>query len=387
LITAPHWARPPMTRASLVPFERGTPLGREQHGSGTEVWLPEEMWWSENVAPRPQGWVPHWWQDFSHGDNLRRLAASSPFATTRHSFAQTHRTYTTGFNHALGNFFGALDGFKTNANPIVKDWHQHTVQWPGFFEPRLLACEPANDGREPAVAAISARGKVVVAKAQGGSSVDTFSLTGLTEFSQLLGASWSNNGLVMVSGAGDVLSCPGSRPSAGGQWACGHINGVPHRVPTAQEGQLMAATASWMTTSEGKSQLHVALVSKSAPDIVVIWRLDEKSWEVLGELRLPPTKEITLSVKPTLSFAGDSDIVIVTSGSEIVRRRVIDGSMVKSEHQFDKAPLAMHADEANAIKWQGVCGMHGNSGLAHLSLRESTSTRTLHPQLMMTRQS
>jgi hypothetical protein len=149
----------------------------------------------------------------------------------------------------------------------------------------------------------------------------------------------------------------------------------------------MAATASWMTTSEGKSQLHVALVSKSAPDIVVIWRLDEKSWEVLGELRLPPTKEITLSVKPTLSFAGDSDIVIVTSGSEIVRRRVIDGSMVKSEHQFDKAPLAMHADEANAIKWQGVCGMHGNSGLAHLSLRESTSTRTLHPQLMMTRQS
>jgi len=386
LITAPHWARPPMTRASLVPYERGTPLGREQHGSGTEVWLPEEMWWSENVAPRPLGWVPHWWQDFSHGENVRRLT-SSPFATTRYNFAQTHRTYTTGFNHALGNFFGALDGFNSHASPIAKDWQPHSVQWPGFFEPRLLACEPAREGHEPVVAAISARGMAVAAQTRGASSVDTFSLTGLSEFPQLLGASWSKDGLVMVSGAGDVLSCPGSRPSAGGQWACGHFNGVPHRVPTAHEGQIMAATASWMTTSEGNSRLHVALVSKNAPGIVVLWRLDEKSWELLGEIRLPPSKETSRSVTPSLSFAGDSDIVIVTSGNEIMRRRVTDGSVVKSEAQFDKAPLAMHSDGSDAIKWQGVCGMHGSDALAHLSLRESSSSHTLRPQLMMTRQS
>jgi hypothetical protein len=140
-----------------------------------------------------------------------------------------------------------------------------------------------------------------------------------------------------------------------------------------------------MTTSEGTSRLHAALVSKSAPDIVVMWRLDEESWELVGELRMPPTKEIS-SVKPTLSFAGDSDIVIVTSGKEIIRRRIADGSIVKSESQFDKAPVAMQT-EGNDIKWQGVCGLHGSSALAHLSLRESSSTRSLQPQLMMTHQS
>jgi hypothetical protein len=387
LVTAPHWARPPMTRVSLIPFERGTPLGREQHGSGTEVWWPEEMWWAENLAPKPNGWVPHWWQDYSHGANARRLS-SSPFATTRYNFAQTHSAYATGFNHALGNFFGALDGFTSHASPIAKEWHPHTVQWPGFFEPRLLACEPAHEGHEPVVAAISTRGRaVVVAQNQGTSSVDTFSLTGLTGFTQLLGASWSKAGLVMVSGAGDVLSCPGRRPSAGGQWECGHFNGVPSRVPTAEEGQLLAATASWMTTSEGKSRLHAALVSKRAPDIVVMWRLDENSWELLGELRMPAAKETSISIKPTLSFAGDSDIVVVTSGNEIIRRRVTDGSMVKSELQFEKSPLTMHSEQATTIKWQGVCGLHSNGALAHLSLRESQSTHTLRPQLMMTRQS
>jgi hypothetical protein len=385
LITAPHWARPPMTRVSLIPFERGTPLGREQHGSGTEVWIPEEMWWAENLAPKPNGWHPHWWQNYGHGENTRRL--SSPFATTRYNFARTHSAYTTGFNHALGNFFGALDGF-SSASAVAKEWHAHSVQWPGFFEPRLLACEPSHDDREPVVAAISTRGRaVIVSQTQGASSMDTFSLTGLAEFPQLLGASWSKDGLIMVSHAGDVLSCPGRRPLAGGQWACGHLNGVPSRVPTAEEGQLLTATASWMTTSEGTSRLHAALVSKSAPDVVVMWRLDDNSWELLGELRMPRTKETSIYVKPTLSFAGDSDIVVVTSSNEIIRRRVTDGSMVKSELQFDKSPLTMQTEESASIKWQGVCGLHSNGALAHLSLRESSSTHTLRPQLMMTRQS
>jgi len=119
----------------------------------------------------------------------------------------------------------------------------------------------------------------------------------------------------------------------------------------------------------------------------VIWRLDEKSCEVLGELRLPPTKETSLSVKPSLSFAGDSDIVIATSGNEIMRRRVTDGSMVKSELQFDTAPFAVHTGDANTIKWQGICSTRSSGALAHLSLRELSSTQTLHPQLMMTRQS
>eukprot|EP00971_Amphidinium_carterae_P038189 750560-Amphidinium_carterae.1 len=47
-LTTPHWARPPMTRPSRMPWEHGRPMGGSTYAGGMQ-WYPEHMEWYEHA--------------------------------------------------------------------------------------------------------------------------------------------------------------------------------------------------------------------------------------------------------------------------------------------------------------------------------------------------
>lgn len=393
LITAPHWAKPPMSRSSLYPWEYGTPLGLQVY-SGDTPWTPEELYWHENHEPRPSGWMPHW-MDFGHEG--RRLSSTPPTAAALHK---------EGLRQALTNFFSvlpqpalaeellqrkptqaeaaALTSLEARYRPSGAGWRPRDVTWPGFFEPKLLACSPGKDGARHALA-ITPRG--VAAAAQLGDDAageaEPFVLTGLSEYPPLLSASYAaghNEGLMLVSKMGDLLHCPGAR--SGNQWACAPLADAPRRIPFAEGTRLAATAAAWLQ-GESAPRLHVAVISESSPDLVALWVLEGNteaaSWLPLGELPVPYRATGTATSKPTLSFVNENELLLASPGGATIQRRISDGAVVKTTAEF-----ASDEETKNTVQWQAACGVHGSHGdIVHLSLRTVAKSSTRRPEVMV----
>lgn len=399
LVTAPHWARPPMTRSSKYPWERATPLGNDMYMVDHKP-TPEELYWHENNAElnrqasategmsksRPNGWAPHWFDDY--GD--RRLSSSnhpvladlrqegmkqafsslvSSLPTPAAATELLQRVPTEEEAYALTN----LERFRHAAGT---GWHPRAFTWPGFFEPKMLACPSSQDGARHALA-ITPRGVAAIANlGNNEGEAERFVLTGLSDYAPLLAASWSPGpkaGLMLVTKMGDLLHCPGSRQ--GSRWNCGALTDAPPRVPLAEGSRLTAAATAWIGGASD-AKLHAAVILESSPDVVALWALEGNteaaSWLPLGELPVPAR----MASRATLAFVNEGNLLLATSDGATIQRRISDGSVVTS------SPALNLAEAKSPLQWQAACGLHGpDGGIAHLSMRQEQASR--RPEVMV----
>jgi len=280
----------------------------------------------------------------------------------------------------------ALSNMEARFRPMTSTWTPQAVTWPGFFEPKVLACGHKQDGRSThPMVAITPRGVAVeVQLGAEKANADRFVLTGLSNYPPVISASWASNliadGMTLVSQVGDLLHCPKTRQ--GGQWPCAPLANAPRRVPLAEGSKLAAAAVAWLGAA--KPQLHAAVILENSPDMVALWALEGNteaaSWIPLGELPVPLKKTSGFAVKPSLTFVNDGELLLATPDGATIQRRIIDGSVVKSTPAFEFA-----AEKKPTLQWQAACGLHGtNGGVAHLSLRRRENTNTGRPEVMIT---
>lgn len=339
-VTAPHWSRPPMTRLSLEPHELGTPLGFPW-AAGDEPFIPEQMAWHEEKRHAGEY-------------NIRRLQQGQ--AT---------------LSDALENLVAAISSADKVA--AVQADAEH-ISWPGFFEPKVMAC-----GQEAAgnmVAALTPRGFGAMARVgHGGKAVaEPFRLSGLTHWPALLGASLGledGDGLLTVSRGGHVAACPGPRPEAGGVWACSESESLP-QLPVAEGSMLNAAAAAFLPAMGGSARrLHAALVVDSAPDLVGLFVHEAGSWLPLGEMQVPGSQSASLS------FVGGGDLLVATK-DHVLRRNVHDGKVIASV-----ANAHMSEAQGGTRMWQASCGLPGQDGdVAHLHLSRAPTSRAWRPEVV-----
>lgn len=342
LVTAPHWSRPPMTRLSKEPHELGTPLGFPWH-AGAKAWLPEAMAWHEEKRHAAM---------FSLTRRLSEKGVATP------------PTAPPGGQLSADKLHSALQGLlssipaaaKVAAAPVLTaDEH---IEWPGFFEPQVLACGPGG-----AIAAVAPRGFGATAMLGHGqaATAEAFRFTGLTQ--PVIAASWGHrdvsDGMLLVSRDGNLLACPRARPRAGAVWHCGAPTNLPRALPVFNGIHLTAASVALLpglAGAGGELRLHAALTHESEPELVALFAHEAGSWVPLGEVRVPRGGS-----KISLAFIGMGDLLISTSSGHMMRCRLADGSVISS---------AEHAVSSQA-HWQGACGLHREdvSQIAHLRLR------------------
>lgn len=388
LVTAPHWAKPPMSRSSFYPWEYGTPIGLQRFYAGDIRWTPEELFWHENHKPRPEGWMPHW---MSVGATDRRLANSAdPLAPGlgKEGMKQAFNSLVSALPTAdlarellhrkpTEDEAAALTSLESRFRHARLGWNPTTFTWPGFFEPKMLACGRSQDGVHRALA-ITSRGVAVAASLGGGSETVRLMLTGLSDYPPLLAASWASgpkDGLMLVTKTGDLLHCPGAHN--GGRWACGPLANAPPRVPIADGLRLASAASAWLGDASSP-RLHVATVLESSPDMVALWALEGNteaaSWLPLGEIPVPSG----MATGASLHFV-NGDILIATKNGATIQRRISDGSVVTATSE-----LSIDVEMRSKLHWQAACGLHGpNGGIAHLAMRQHG--KITRPEVMVLR--
>jgi len=386
---------------------------------------PEELFWHENHR-RHGVWKPEW--SYMAVGHERRLVGDHALAgATDMVHAQDPQTLTagsttstvSGLQGALQGLLGALPSpnlaWKWLGRPPTKAQamllasskssfrdptavpggvskrHPEPIEWPGFFQPRLVVCGPHHEnGGTIDIAAISPRGFGAAVRIGGKKEMrvaNPFMLTGISELSPLLSASWGfgedgDEGLMLMTRTGDLVSCLGPRLAAKGEWPCTPLLGVSRRVPVGTEsGHLVAATAAWLSGpygAGGPPHLHVAFIAESSPDLIAIFVLEgdgeASTWLPLGELPAPRGTDGRPASKPSLTFVDGRDLVVAAEGASTTRRRVLDGVIVGSA-----PPLA----EVTGLAWQSTCGLQGtDNSIAHLSLRLTTSALAWLPEVI-----
>jgi hypothetical protein len=393
LMTAPHWSKPPMTRSSKYPWERGTPIGLQVY-SGDRPYTPEELFWHENHKHRPQGWQPHW---MDYGHEGRRLSATSPSTAATMGKEGMKQAFTSLISSLPSSDLAAellqrvptkeeaaaLTNLESRFRHTGAGWQPQSFSWPGFFEPKMLACVPGEEGMRHAWA-ITPRGVAAAAPLGSiGSEAERFILTGLSDYPPLLSASYTTGpaqGLMLVSKKGDLLHCPGARQ--GSQWACGPLPNAPPRIPFAEGTRLHAASAAWLG-DDSMPRLHAAVIMESSPDVVALWALEGNteaaSWLPLGELPVPHR----MAVGASLSFGHDGHLLLATSDGATIQRRISDGTVVSST-----GPLNFGVEAQRKVQWQAACAMHEPSNrIVHLSMRNEPRNRRPEVMVMRTLQS
>jgi hypothetical protein len=381
-VTAPHWSRPPMTRASKSPHETGTPYGFPWPAA-SQPYLPEQLVWHEEkrgkdvrLIARAAGYpgIP--------ADGIRRLSGNSATdkASTVASLQELFGALPPEVADARlseivagGNSFTEAKAAKSSMLASSGNWPKavpEKISWPSFFEPKLLAC----GGNEHWVAAISTRGFGATATLGTETDVNnaaSFRLSGVSHLAPLAGASWSSaehgadkEGLLLVTTAGDILMCAGQRPRAGGSWHCGPMSKAPVALPIVPGSSVHAAAMGWLRGSAdlgGPPRLHAALVSEHTPDQVVLYTLEDSgAWLPLGEVPLPSSA--TTKQRISLAFTTTGELQVGTADGGLIQRRLADGRMLRA------GAHGMHS--THATEWQAACALQGS--VAHLVLRGSS---------------
>eukprot|EP00434_Breviolum_minutum_P014488 symbB.v1.2.012775.t1/scaffold888.1/size154975/12 len=228
-----------------------------------------------------------------------------------------------------------------------------SVNWPSFFEPRVLACGAHG------LAALTPRG---VGALIHGNAAHRFHLAGLTHLPPLLSAAFHPHSkeLMVVSRQGHVASCP--EPS--GVTQCRMAQNLPVPLGT----RLVAAAAGWLRSSQSEEpHLHVAFIDEALPEMIAIFkhRKAEGIWHPLGELPVPSSGKVSLAFS-------SGELLLSTEGGLVQRRRLEDGALLDSAtHKWGRtSPVA---------QWQGACPV--GEGLAHLRLLRAGEAWV--PELLM----
>jgi len=233
---------------------------------------------------------------------------------------------------------------------------------PALLEPDHLACSPSSDGTAIVLTSggTGARVPASIASGQAAGEGLPFVLEGLLEMGLARSATWGEDGLVVVTGSGDIASCPLAQ----------HGGSRCERIPAPA-----LSTATAVSATDLGSSLRAA-VAESGGRVALLQLLQrgvEAAWEEVGAVHLPEQGHEIVSI----SLSRDHLLVSVKTGSAF-RWGLYDGVPV--------APHPHHDAPAGAQKtWQSACVMPDNKimRLASTWQRESGATQILRPELFL----
>jgi hypothetical protein len=427
-LTAPHWARPPMTRPSKAPYELAAPLGGGgpwHNIAGYREWLPEHMeFYDEERCGTPEeaaalGEQAHTFERYgTHCANkwrrlavfggrkvhephsthkkqalagaLRSLLGAIPTKETMRTLLQREpmESEESALREALAAFEQPSSTKAVWVEPSKLSFQPLEVAWPAFFEPHVLACR--NDG---AVAALTPRGAAMTLKLGHEQEVRKIRLSGLSQIQPLVAASWGaiaeeGSGLTLVTRRGDLLSC--LETGAEQSWPCLTLDAAPKRLPLGEKQTLLAASAAWLQVPGlgEERKLFAAMVTNDSPDVAALFQAETgaegtRVWMPFGDVSIPHGLLSEGRSSISLSFWGNEILIMLDDGT-LVRRRLLDGRTTTSLKASSpwRAGVGSAGGHGGAPWWKGACGYDGNrSSVMQLSLHRSDGA--WQPQLAM----
>jgi hypothetical protein len=258
-----------------------------------------------------------------------------------------------------------LNGFMTPA------LHSLAVEWPPLFEPRHLVCQTQASGLR--MAALTSRGFGALLQMRNNGDVagaplaaQKFALSGISASAPLVGASWGEAGLHLVTKAGQILQCAGHVPTDG-VWACMEDTGAP--IPMSPGAMLRAGTL----TEQSTMGRMLALLFEDMPKTVVIYKEDinSQTWRPAGEMHMPPGR-----TGKSLGFNGGSLMLVAEDGS--IYHRHLSDNIAPS---FTSAPTSSATRE-----WHSACAASNlENGVVRLGLRQDGphSAASWRPELVI----
>ncbi|CAE8658443.1 unnamed protein product [Polarella glacialis] len=320
--------------------------------------------WPAHMQP----WITPWTREKSRnewahtGGSDRRLQQNAMDINQRKLSAMSERLLA-----RLAPLAVALEmSEKSSVLPQMLSPLEVNVAWPADLQPSLLAAFPG-EGLFAALNARERRGAVMHLPRLGLEAktksvpASQFSLGGIDELGELIGASWAASGLIVATRQGAVAECAG-RPD-GGVWPCRQVgaslpsggSAIKSAVVARLPGGLLRAAITF-TEDEGLLILELDL-SKS------------ESWIPTGEVRLPQHA----SPHHHFAFGADGHELIMSArdGGAILKWRVGNLNGVTE-------PVVVSIPQAGSRVWHGACGL-GNGRLAHLASQTDGSS----PELLL----
>jgi hypothetical protein len=217
------------------------------------------------------------------------------------------------------------------------------IEWPAFFEPRLLACNP--HAQSISTMAISRYGRGVMVNAKR--EISHVSLNGAAQFGPFHAAHWDKSGLLLAATSGGFLECP-NQPTDG-RWGCQRLQ--LDKLPLNTGADVFEGSVAVMR----QSSEFFAAVAFPGEHSVVFFRTNKGQWLPAGETRTP-------SQVNSISFEQESVLMLFADGG-VARMRLSDGAMTSVASSFDGP---MHT-------WQATCSLT-DGNVARLGERPSGAT-------------
>jgi len=253
--------------------------------------------------------------------------------------------------------------------PAVKPVVPVAVAWPALLEPEILACETKESGGRIAGLSASGFGAVLPSSALGSTAqvAEHIALEGLPELGSALGASWGEDGnLLIVVTSGDVVTC-GVGEAA---WTC-RARLVP-QLPLPDT----AGTPAVVFDAGNAAPLVAAIISSSTS--VMILELRGTTWERVGEAVLP---DGMLSSLVSVNLARDHLLGMASDGS------VFWWSLQGGQPMFTESVTPTVAGMSRA--WQSACALPDRKVIrlaqrtSHVSATDGESEVEIRPEILI----
>mmetsp|Transcript_120092 Transcript_120092/g.207648 ORF Transcript_120092/g.207648 Transcript_120092/m.207648 type:complete len:839 (-) Transcript_120092:126-2642(-) len=239
------------------------------------------------------------------------------------------------------------------------------VDWPADLKPTVLACGPDSHVAAVARGHSGAILPSLLVNAAAAGAAEAFSLAGVEDFGEVLGAHWHHDGrgLLVTTTRGTVLECPGV--PLRGAWSCRPL-GMPLPLGGSSLRQAVAARGA-------EEKLHAAAVYEGENSVVLFEAdLGSGTWITRGEAQLPTFMDEVPSL--TISSTAGELMLSMQGGG------VLKWAFTESEPSIVAMPPT--STETSGMVWQSACalgspapsgGANGVGHLARLALRQQAS--------------
>lgn len=254
-----------------------------------------------------------------------------------------------GAHRRLQNSFLQADVMRTLVPAAVK--------WPSVFEPDFLACAPSTRGGQVAAFSVSGHGALVSEEAASGkvpAVAIPFSIEGLPSSGFTRGATWSHNGLTIVSGQGDLHSCVHVADSH--NFRCQPFAGPALPLPTvARESAERAGALPAVAVIGGPNGLRFAAVAAEGGEVHLMQL--GLNWDIIGKVQLPFNSDSPENESPSVVAlsAAEDHLIVAASDGATYRWELRAGQPASTPHREGPAAAGAYAAAGSPRNWKGAC--------------------------------
>jgi hypothetical protein len=258
------------------------------------------------------------------------------------------------------------------------------VRWPSMFEPDFVACAPSAIGGQVFAFTATGNGAMIPGEAATGSipgAAVPVSLHGLPTADFARGVTWSDAGLTVVTGRGNLHHC--THVDAANQFKCQALPGAALPVPQEHgpEGPLPA-----IALQIGSREPAFAAVATDRGEVQLLER--EIGWQPVGKVQLPYNEDKDDSQQASvISLSASQDHLIVSaSDGATYRWELRAGRIASAAHRDSPAATGAYAAAGNPRTWRGAC-VHPSGRIVRLAARWQKAggigSLAWHPELLL----